>query len=98
MRNQLATLLKKARQGGVSDGVEFMAGVLLITLNNVADEYIAEEKLGEFFRTTEAEMNRVYSEVMKSVPSGDVDEMAEKIVYHVREIRKKWGMDDAEIL
>jgi hypothetical protein len=34
---------------------------------------------------------------LESVPSGEIDEMAEKIVYHVNRFRKKWGMDDESV-
>lgn len=93
MRNQLATQMRRARRTGVTDGIEFMSGLFIIALNNVADDYVDEEKLDQFFIEMEKEVNRLYQQTMDSVPSGEITEMAEKIVYHVGEIRKKRGMD-----
>lgn len=93
MRNHLAVQLINARRTGVNHGIEFMAGIVLLALNNVADEYMKEEKVGPFLIDTEKEINRIHQEVLNSVPSGEIDEMAEKIVYHVQKTRKERGMD-----
>ena len=95
MKNELAVRINKARRNGVSNGIEFMGGVILITLNNIAEEYMDEDKVSPFLKETEQELNRIYKEVMDSVPSGEIDEMAEKIVYHVQDIRRKRGMDES---
>lgn len=94
MKNNLARLLKEARQKGVAQGIEFLSGIMIIALNNIADEYVAEDQLDEFFQETEKELNRVYKEVLKAVPEGEISEMAEKVVYYVDEIRRKRHMDD----
>ena len=94
MKNQLAVRINDARRKGVTQGIEFMARLILLALNNVADDYIEDEQIGPFLIATEAELNRLYQETLKTVPTGEVDEMAEKIVYHVGEIRKRRGMDD----
>lgn len=94
MKNNLAKLLNNARQKGVTQGIEFLSGIMLIAMNNIADEYLEEKKIDAFFKETEKELNRVYQEVLTSVPSGEIDEMAEKIVYYVDTIRKKRGMDE----
>lgn len=93
MRNHLAVQLINARRTGVNHGIEFMAGIVLLALNNVADEYMKEKKVGPFLIDTEKEINRIHQDVLNSVPSGEIDEMAEKIVYHVQKIRKERGMD-----
>ena len=94
MKNHLAVHIKDAKRKGVTEGIEFMAGLILLALNNVADDYIDEDRIGPFLIDTENELNRLYKETLKSVPTGEIDEMAEKIVYHVGEIRKRRGMDD----
>jgi hypothetical protein len=96
MKNHLASHINGARRKGVTQGIEFMAGLILLALNNIADEYIEEEKIGQFLIDTEHELNRLYQETLKTVPTGEIDEMAEKIVYHVGEIRKKRNMDGVE--
>jgi hypothetical protein len=96
MKNHLAVQLTSARRKGVTHGIEFMAGLILLALNNIADEYIEEEKIAAFLIDTEKELNRLYQETLKSVPSGEIDEMAEKIVYHVQNIRAKRGMDNGQ--
>lgn len=95
MKNHLASHINRARRKGVTQGIEFMAGLILLALNNIADEYIEEEKIGQFLIDTEHELNRLYQETLKTVPTGEIDEMAEKIVYHVGEIRKKRRMDES---
>ena len=94
MKNKLGYLVKEAKRKGVSQGIDFALGLAVLAMNNTVDEYIAEDKRGQFFRETEKEVNRLYQATMDSVPSGEVDEMAEKIVYHVNRFREKWGMDD----
>ena len=94
MKNKLAVLLNDARRNGVSNGVQFMGGLILIALNNVADEYLEDDKIGQFLKDAEKETNRIYQQVLESVPSGEITEMAERIAYYVEEIRKKRGMDE----
>ena len=94
MKNKLAVLLNEARRNGVSNGVQFMGGIVLIALNNIADEYIYEGIIGEFLKDAEKETNRIYQQVLDSVPSGEITEMAERIAFYVEDIRKRRGMDD----
>lgn len=95
MKNHLAGHIKDAKRKGVTEGIEFMAGLILLALNNIADEFIDEDRIGSFLIATEKELNRLYQETLNSVPKGEIDEMAEKIVYHVGEIRKKRRMDES---
>lgn len=95
MRNKLASRLNDTKRKGVTQGIEFMAGLILLALNNIADEFIDEDRIGPFLIATEEELNRLYQETLNSVPKGEIDEMAEKIVYHVGEIRKRRGMDES---
>ena len=94
MKNKVGYLVKQAKRKGVTDGIGFALGLAFIAMNNVVGDFIPEDKCGEFFRETEKNVNEIYQTVMDSVPSGEIDEMAEKIVYHVAKFREKWGMDD----
>lgn len=94
MKNKVGYLVREAKRKGVTQGIDFALGLTFIALNNIVDEYIPEDKRGEFFRETEKEVNRIYQTTLDSVPNGDLDEMAEKIVYHVNRFREQWSMDD----
>ena len=94
MKNKVGYLVKQAKRKGVTDGIDFALGIAFLAMNNIIEDYVAEDKRGQFFRETEKEVNRIYQATMDSVPSGEIDEMAEKIVFHVQRFREKWGMDD----
>ena len=94
MRNNLATLLRQARRSGVRDGVDMMLGLFLICADNIAPDYMDDERVGEFLKDLEEDLNRVYGEVLGSVPEGDVEEMAERIVGYCERIRRERGMDE----
>lgn len=94
MKNKLGYMVKEAKRNGVTQGIQFALGLAFIAMNNVVDDFIPEEKCADFFRETEKNVNELYQTVLDSVPSGEVDEMAEKIVFHVQRFREKWGMDD----
>ena len=94
MKNKVGYLVKQAKRKGVTDGIDFALGIAFLALNNIVEDYVVEDKRGQFFRETEKEVNRIYQATMDSVPSGEIDEMAEKIVFHVQRFREKWGMDD----
>lgn len=97
MKNKVGYMLRETRKKAVTDGIQFALGLAFIAMNNVVDDFIPEEKCGEFFRETEKNVNELYQTVLDSVPSGEIDEMAEKIVYHVNRFREKWGMDDESV-
>ena len=94
MKNKLGYMVREAKRKGNSDGITFALGIAFLALNNIVEDYVEENKRGQFFKDTEAEVNRIYQATMDSVPSGEIDEMAEKIVFHVQRFREKWGMDD----
>ena len=94
MKNKVGYMVKEAKRNGVTQGIQFALGLAFIAMNNVVDDFIPEEKCADFFKETEKNVNELYQTVLESVPSGEVDEMAEKIVYHVNRFREKWGMDD----
>lgn len=100
----LPTLLRNAKQKGVENGLITMQNVCLIALDNIAEDYMPEEKVGEFLRETEAEMQRVWSEILKSVGTElDLNRtkmndensytVAEWLLGWVTRIRQKRGMD-----
>ena len=94
MKNKLGYMVREAKKKATTNGIDFALGIAFLALNNIVEDYVAEDKRGQFFRETEKEVNRIYQATMDSVPSGEIDEMAEKIVYHVNRFREKWGMDD----
>lgn len=67
MKNNLAVMLRKAKHSGVQEGLVAMQNVCLIALDNTADEYLEEERIGDFLKATEKEMQRVWDEVVRSV-------------------------------
>ena len=94
MKNKLGYMVREAKKKATTNGIDFALGIAFLALNNIVEDYVAEDKRGQFFRETEKEVNRIYQATMDSVPSGEIDEMAEKIVFHVQRFREKWGMDD----
>jgi hypothetical protein len=97
MKNKVGYMLRETRKKAVTDGIQFALGLAFIAMNNVIDAYMDEEKCADFFKETEKNVNEIYQTVLESVPSGEIDEMAEKIVYHVKRFREKWGMDDESV-
>ena len=94
MKNKLGYMVREAKKKATTNGIDFALGIAFLALNNIVEDYVAEDKRGQFFRETEKEVNRIYQTTLDSVPSGEIDEMAEKIVFHVQRFREKWGMDD----
>ena len=94
MKNKLGYMVREAKKKATTNGIDFALGIAFLALNNIIEDYVAEDKRGQFFKDTEAEVNRIYQATIDSVPSGEIDEMAEKIVFHVQRFREKWGMDD----
>lgn len=93
MKNKLGPLLTEAKRKGVNEGLFLAAQIALLAMENTISE--KEMEVDEsFFRDVETEMNRIYEEVLASVPSGEVTEMAEKVDYYVNEIRERRHMDD----
>ena len=104
MKNNIAVLLKNAKHKGVEDGLITMQNVCLIALDNIAEDYMPEEKVGEFLKETESEMARIWDEVLKSVGQEldlnrtKMDDensytVAEWLLGWVLRIRQKRGMD-----
>lgn len=105
MKNSLAPLLKKAKHAGIEEGLLTGENLTLIALNNIADEYIEEERIGAFLKATENEMRRVWEESLKYLDTEQDNNRAkslgenafvvgEYLVGQVERLRKKWGMDE----
>lgn len=94
MKNKLAVLLKDAKRKGIEQGMDLVLGIVLVSLENVLPDHLEDEEVGKTMREIEADVNRVYKEVLESVPSGEIDEMAERICFYVDRIRAKRGMDE----
>ena len=83
------TGLKAGQKQSNLDGFEASNRLFLLALNNVIDDYIADEtEQAKFAKGVETEMQRLFKEEFES----DIDKI-ELAFYKVIEIRKKWGMD-----
>ena len=92
MKNALANRLLDAKRNGVKQGEYLMSQICLLALENTLTEWdipVADS----FYGAVEKEMQRIYAEVLASVPSGEITEMAERLTYYVDEIRKRRKMD-----
>lgn len=105
MKNNLATLLRNAQHKGVSEGLTTMEMVTLIALSNIIEEYLPEEKVSEFLKHTEREMQEVWENTKQYMRDEEANNkrkmrednaltVGEYLVGHARRIREKWGMDD----
>lgn len=104
MKNELAVRLKKAKRSGVEEGLVTMQNVTLVALDNVASDFMEEEKVGEFLVATEKEMQRVWSALMQymgdeldlnraKMHEDNAVTVAEYLLGWVDRIRLKWHMD-----
>ena len=107
MKNSLAVLLQKAKHKGVEEGLITGGYVTLVALGNIVDEYIPEDKISEFLKSTEKEMQDVWAETLKYMAEEDKtnkskmrDQNAfttgEYLIGHVTALRKKYHMDEVE--
>ena len=97
MKNSYSKQLQMQKQmyrAGCNDGVHLMSAVFLIALDNVAKEMFEDSVVSDLLRNTETEAQRVYNEVMDSVPRHEESDMAEILAYYTEEIRKRRGMDE----
>ena len=44
MKNKLATLLQEAKRKGTVNGINFALGIVFLAMNNITDEFIADEE------------------------------------------------------
>ena len=92
MRNELASRILDSRRIGVEYGFTAANMLLLLAMYNIADDYLPEDKQGEFAKALEAEENRIYSTTCNNSP----DDIGALYVGHAEEIRRKWGMAPLE--
>lgn len=97
MNKSFTKAIKDAVGRGVNLGALLMTLVLVIAMDNTLPEYIDDEDtLSKIFNQTESEVSRIWDETQKSVDTGDVNTMAELLLGHVREIRRKRGMPELD--
>lgn len=95
MKNKIAPMLKDAKRKGVEQGLYLMAQICLIALENQVN--LREVSVDDgFFKAVEMDMKHIYEEVIDSVPSGEVEEMAERLSYYVDDIRARRKMDEED--
>ena len=107
MKNNLAQLLSNAKAKGVNEGLTAMELCTLVALGNIIDEYLPEDKIPEFLKHTEKEMQEVWQNTVKYMAEEDKNNrskmrdqnaltVGEYLVGHARRIRERYGMDDEE--
>lgn len=92
MKNGTAQLLLNAKRKGVEQGEYLMAQICLIALENQINLWGIPVD-DSFFRAVENDIASIRSEVLSSVPSGEIQEMAERLSFYVDDIRKRRQMD-----
>lgn len=92
MKNGVAQLLQNAKRKGVEQGEYLMAQICLIALENQINLWGIPVD-DSFFRAVENDIASIRSEVLSSVPSGEIQEMAERLSFYVDDIRKRRQMD-----
>ena len=93
MKNALASKLLQAKRQGCEEGLYLMSAICLIALENAVHAHDLQVE-DSFFQEVEKDMQNIFREVVKSVPSGDAREMSDRLAYYVDEIRRKRGMDE----
>lgn len=105
MKNEYGVRLHQVHARGVEEGILTGQLLMLIALENIADEYIPEERIDEFLRHAESEIASVWKgtkEMMRTEQrlngKNSVDSNAviigEYLTGHVDRIRAKRHMDE----
>lgn len=82
---------------GVNTGAMAMSLAMVISLENVMPEYITDENtLGEIYRAMEKDLAEVWDEAVTEAGKGNGKDVAEILIGHAEEIRKKRGMEELE--
>ena len=50
MKNKLGYMVREAKRKGNSDGITFALGIAFLALNNIVEDYVEEDKRGQFFK------------------------------------------------
>ena len=79
---------------GLNTGALAMSLAMLLSLENVMPDYVPEEKLSEIYKEMETDLQRVWDEAVNEAGKGHGEDVAEILIGHANEIRKKRGMDD----
>lgn len=97
MKNAYAQKLqdiKAIKSKSIRDGMMAMSLITLLAADNILRDYFEnEDDISKIMKELDAEIGRVYDEVMASVPNGEVSEMTDLIVGHADEIRTKYKME-----
>lgn len=86
MNKKLLAEMTRRYNNGMDEGFTASNALFLLSLYNVCDDYVDEDKQAPLARAIETEMDRIFREEMKS----DIGEVA---TAHIEEIREKWRMD-----
>ena len=107
MSSKLPTLLAQAKRKGVEEGLTTMEMVTLIALNNIIEEYLPEDRISDFLKRAEKEMQEVWRGTLDYMAEEDKNNkskmrdqnaltVGEYLVGHARRIRERWEMDETD--
>ena len=105
MKNQLGYQIRHAHRKGVEDGIVTGQLLMLIALENIADQFVEEDRVEEFLQTAESEIGSVWlgtKNMMKTEQELNARNMVDQnavvigeyLVGHADRIRAKRHMDD----
>ena len=90
MGKQFVKTLMENKRVNIETGIFVMGLIMFCSCENVLDKYVDEEKISDCIKELEADANRIWEEECKADP----DIAADLLVGHVRELRKKHGMEE----
>lgn len=97
MNKTLIRSLNEYFSRGVNTGAMAMSLAMIISLENVMPAFIEDEnQLGEIYRAMEKDLAEVWDEAMSEAGKGNGKDIAEILIGHAAEIRRKRGMEDLE--
>lgn len=105
MKNQLGYKLRESHRKGVEDGIVTGQLLMLIALENIADEFVPEDRIDEFLQTAESEIGSVWKgtkEMMREEQKLNARNMvdinaltvSDYLIGHSERIRAKRHMDE----
>lgn len=97
MNKTLTRALNDYFTRGVNTGAMAMSLAMVVSLENVMPEYITDENtLGEIYRAMEKDLAEVWEEAVTEAGKGNGKDVAEILIGHAEEIRRKRGMEELE--
>lgn len=97
MNKTLTRALNDYFTRGVNTGAMAMSLAMVVSLENVMPEYITDENtLGEIYRAMEKDLAEVWEEAVTEARKGNGKDVAEILIGHAEEIRRKRGMEELE--